>query len=118
MSSKKLAHYEQEVKAQKISVWIQHHLGKNNENLANLSIRLGKNAGFLRALALRGDPKVSHLIALGNKLNANPWDAFSTLISTPTHTETTQAARIAELEAQLTAVEKERDWLKEVVMKK
>jgi hypothetical protein len=63
----------------------------------------------------------AQLIALGNYMDIDPFAPYRTLLNPQAKTTTTekkQAQKITELEEKIIALEKERDWLKEVVMKK
>jgi hypothetical protein len=60
-------------------------------------------------------------VALGNYLDTDPFEPYRPLLNNRariTKIELQQAQKIAELEEKISALEKERDWLKEVVMRK
>ena len=82
---------------------------------------MGMSNGYLQKIEKIGDFSGAQLVTLGNYLDTNPFEPYFPLLhhlARPTRTEREQAIKIAELEAQLLALEKERDWLKEVVMRK
>lgn len=113
-----MVHYQKEVADLKLIHWLKHEIKKKDDNLSSLSQRLGKSSSFLHRVAEKGDFKASQLLAIGNSLDVNPFEPFFYLLhaqARPTTLEKAQAQRIAELEEKILALEKERDWLKEVV---
>ena len=121
MGSKKLLHYHKDVVELKLINWLNYECKKKDETLSHLSIRLGKYKGYFHAQAKKGDFTGTQLVAIGNSIDINPFEPYLHLLNAqarPTKTETTQAQKIAELEEKISALEKERDWLKEVVMRK
>lgn len=121
MSNKRLKTYRREVSDLKLEVWLRHHLRKNELSMSKLSLMLGMNHGYLRSLAKKGDFTGAQLIAIGNYLDINPFEPYAPLLNIrarPTQTEKAQAKKIAELEGKIATLTEERDWLKEVVMKR
>ncbi len=121
MGVPKLSDTQKAVGQINIKAWLQKHSSERKLSLRRLSLMMGRNQNFLYAKISQGDFTGAELVYLGNFLRTNPFDQYRHLLNEharPSATETTQAARIAELEAQLTATEKERDIYKEVVMRK
>ena len=121
MSTKKLHHFQKEVKELKLNIWLEHHIQKAGITKTKLSQLWGMNKSYLSTLATKDDFSGAQLVALGNYLDTDPFEPYRALLNIrarPTKTETTQRQKIAELEEKISDLEKESDWLKEVVMRK
>ncbi len=121
MSTKKLHHFQKEVKDLKLHIWLKHHIQKAGFTKSKLSQSWGMNKTYLSNLATKDDFSGAQLVALGNYLDTDPFEPYRALLNIrarSTKTEQLQAQKIAELEEKISALEKERDWLKEVVMRK
>ena len=121
MGSLKLHQSKKDIQEVNIKIWVKENLKKQNLNMSKLSLMMGMSHTYLNYKTNMGDFKCSELIILGNYLEANPFEPYIHLLKGDaryTLLEKQQAARIAELEQKISDLEKERDWLKEVVMRK
>lgn len=101
--------------------WLRGKIKKSDLSLRKLSLMMGMSDTYLQQKIKTGDFKGAELVMLGNYLDTNPFEPYLQLLNSlarTTATERLQAQRIAELELQITTLTQERDWLKEVVMKK
>jgi hypothetical protein len=118
MSTKKLHHFQKEVKELKLKIWLQHHMQKMGFTKSKLSQILGMNKTYLSTLATKDDFTGAQLVALGNYLDTDPFEPYRPLLNNRariTKIELQQAQKIAELEEKISALEKELVWFKEVV---
>jgi uncharacterized protein (DUF2225 family) len=118
MATATLAYYAAQVQNLKLQGWLNHHLQKKELNKRKLSRLLGKNDAYLQQLAHKGDFSGSHLVALGNYLDTDPFEPYRPLLhlqARSTATERAQAARITELEQKIQTLEQELAWFKDVV---
>ena len=121
MGTPKLIDSKKKVQQLNLKGWLRFQLNEQDLSMRKLSRMMGMNDNFLQSRIQAGDFKGAELVLLGNYLNANPFEPYLHLLNAqarPTKTETTQRQQIAELEEKISALEKERDWLKEVVMRK
>lgn len=120
MGFPKLAKTKKNVQDLNLKAWLLGAIKKRDLNMRKLSRLMGQSDSYVQYLSNKGDFSGAELVYLGNILNINPFEPYLHLLhETNRHTknEIAQATRIAELDAQVIALEKERDWLKEVVMK-
>ena len=121
MSNKRLSEFKKEVKELKLNDWLAFRIKKKELSFSKLSLMLGMDKSYFSNMIKKDDFTGTQLVAIGNYLDCDPFEPYRKLLNIDartTQTEKQQAARIAELEQKLSDLEKERDWLKEVVMRK
>ncbi len=121
MGIPRLKQTQKTVKGINIGAWLRIQLKKRDLSMRKLSLLMGMSENYLHIKCKTGDFKGAELVHIGNYLDTNPFEPYLHLLNErarPTATETEQAEKITEMEENITALEKERDWLKEVVMKK
>jgi hypothetical protein len=104
-----------------LRIFVTHYAHLRQTTVQRLCAQMKVDEGFLHRRMLKGDMLGAELVLLGNTLEANPFEPYLSLLNPTcraTHAETELTKRIADLEKQLEAVSKERDWLKTVVEKR
>ena len=94
---------------------------KMEMSMRRLSLSLGMSQSFLSAKKKKHDFSCAEIMALNNYLDTNLFEWFSNRLPAnirPTKKETELLQQVADLQKQILDLEKERDWLKEVVGKK
>jgi hypothetical protein len=108
------------LKALNLPLQVQVQLEKNSTNKQQLSKNLGRSSNYLHYQLPKPDQSMATLLALSIHLQYNFIDAYLTLLPEnirPTSAEKTLQQQIAALQKELEDVKKERDLLKEIVMK-
>ncbi len=121
MAIPKLSYTKKNVAALNIKGWLKEELRKRELSFRKQSLLMGMNPNYLYLRIDKGNFTIAELINLGNQLDTNPFEPYLHLLGNEaraTKTEKEQHKKIAELEEKIVALEKERDWLKEVVLKR
>ena len=90
-------------------------------SLRKLSFSLGMNHSYLSSKRKKHDFSCAEIMALSNYLDTNLFEWFSDRLPAnirPTKKEAELLQQVTDLQKQILDLEKERDWLKEVVGRK
>lgn len=111
---------EDKITAINIPLLVTHHVNENKQTLAKLSRIISKPNGFISQQLERKNPSLPLLYALSIHLQTNLFEPLNNLLPEhirPTRQEKALQQQLTILQQQYDDLKKERDLLKEIVMK-
>lgn len=118
MSVLRLAHCKKMQQEMNIPLRLKILSVEKNQSFAKLSLNLGMNKNFLNQKKRKHDFSCAEIMALSHYLDTNLFEWFSDRLPAhirPTKKETELLQQVADLQKQISDLEKERDWLKGVI---
>lgn len=110
-----------DVKFINLKALVQVAMKERNTSFRQLSARMNQSPSYMAKEMVKKDHSIGLLLTLSRQLNVNLIEPYLVLLPTDIRgvkNEKILMEQISSLEKKLMDVKKERDWLKEVVMKK
>lgn len=121
MSTLKLSHIEKTIYDMNATHWLRILLDKKQMSMALVSKSIGKNKNYLNSKKRKRQFTSADLMILSMYLDTNLFEWYSDRL--PEHIRFTKKEeelrqQLGDLQKQLDAVSKERDWMKEALLRR